>query len=221
MQKIESHPYVAHLKAQGFHQLTSQDVNQGPAADQFTRQTLSGDTKIAKEPLLFSKIKYTYFNTSLTPEQEKAKQNEFVTIYYLGSHLQGYAGIVHGGMVATIFDGVLYRCCHPFVAMHKSHGFTRYLKIEYNRPLRVGRYLAVHARMVKVIDDRKYIVRGEVIDLSEFDPLKNLQPKPLASSEALFIEPRNYNSFKPKELRDEQEAKRNGQVKNTSRKVKL
>ncbi|KAF2401122.1 Thioesterase/thiol ester dehydrase-isomerase [Trichodelitschia bisporula] len=132
----------------------------------FTGGTLMGGDKITVPPLTFV----------------TANGSEFVSVQYLGHALCGHPGIVHGGLLATLLDEGLARCCFP--ALPNKVGVTASLKIDYRKPCMAGQYVVMKAETTKV-EGRKAWVKGRLETL----PLEG-EGEVLVEAEALFIEPR-------------------------------
>ena len=134
----------------------------------FTGGTLMGEDKIPAPPLTFSTSDGT----------------ESVSIQYLGAALCGHPGVVHGGMLATLLDEGLARCCFP--GMPNKVAVTASLKVDYRKPCMAQQYVVLKAKTTK-FEGRKAWVTGRLETL----PLDGSQGQLLAEAEALFIEPRN------------------------------
>lgn len=106
-----------------------------------------------------------------------------VTFLYLGSDVSGHPGIVHGGLLATLLDEGLARCCFP--ALPNKVGVTANLNIDYRRPAPADAYAVLKAETVKV-EGRKAWVEGRIETLPE----EGQEPMVLVEAKALFIEPR-------------------------------
>lgn len=106
-----------------------------------------------------------------------------VSISYLGVDLCGHPGIVHGGMLATILDEGLARCC--FAALPNKVGMTANLNINYRAPAPAGSFVVLRAKTTKV-EGRKAWVEGHIETLVA----EGEQPVVLVEATALFIEPR-------------------------------
>jgi acyl-coenzyme A thioesterase PaaI-like protein len=132
----------------------------------FTGGTLSGDDKIVVPPLIFA----------------TKDGSQLVSIQYLGVALCGHPGIVHGGLLATLLDEGLARCCFP--ALPNKVGVTASLTIDYRKPCMAGQYVVLKAETTKV-DGRKAWVKGRLETL----PAEG-EGELLVEAEALFIEPR-------------------------------
>lgn len=109
---------------------------------------------------------------------------EMVQIFYLGNNVSGHPGIVHGGLLATMLDEGLARCCFP--ALPNKVGVTASLQVKYMKPTKVDQYLVLKAKTTKV-DGRKAFVEGHI----ETMPEDGEEPEILVSADALFIEPKH------------------------------
>ncbi|KXJ91858.1 HotDog domain-containing protein [Microdochium bolleyi] len=105
----------------------------------------------------------------------------------VGEALSGWPGVVHGGIVATLFDEVtgyvpmLNRL--RGVPMFENTGYmTGYLNTRYHRPVGTSAVLLVTAR-IKKVQGRKCWIEGEVRSTVH----GGLEGPVLASCEALFI----------------------------------
>lgn len=134
-----------------------------------TGGTLLGDDKIAVPPLTFT----------------TADGSSFVSVQHLGHALCGHPGIVHGGLLATLLDEGLARCCFP--ALPHKVGVTASLKIDYRVPCKADQYVVLRAETTKV-EGRKAWVKGRLETLA--DEARGEVPTVLVEAEALFIEPR-------------------------------
>ncbi|QSS60447.1 thioesterase [Histoplasma capsulatum] len=141
-------------------------------AHNLTAGTLSGANKIAVPP-------YTWTETG---------GKSLVAMLYLGSDVSGHPGIVHGGLLATILDEFLARCC--FSALPNGIGVTANLNIDYRSPALAGSFFVVRANTVKV-EGRKAWVEGRIETL----PDEGREPLVVAQAKALFVEPKNAASL--------------------------
>ena len=135
-----------------------------------TSGALSGPDKLAVPPLQF------------TTQDGSA----FVSLQYLGPALCGHPGIVHGGLLATLLDEGLARCCFP--ALPNKVGVTASLKLEYKKPVMAGQVVVLRATTTKV-EGRKAWVTGTLETLA--DERAGEKSVVLTEGEALFIEPRH------------------------------
>ncbi|KAF2746480.1 Thioesterase/thiol ester dehydrase-isomerase [Sporormia fimetaria CBS 119925] len=158
---LEDPKYIAsrpHLKIP--EKLRSQNLTGG---------TLQGPDKIAVPPLQFS----------------TADGSTFVSLQWLGPALCGHPGIVHGGLLATLLDEGLARCCFP--ALPNKIAVTASLKIDYKKATMAGQVVVLRAETTKV-EGRKAWVRGWLETLPDVE--KGGEPVVLCEAEALFVEPR-------------------------------
>lgn len=79
---------------------------------------------------------------------------EFYAVLHVGRDLCGPRGTVHSGVLATIADESLARCCFP--ALPNRIGVTANLNIEYQNPLPADSYILVRVLIsVKGFDNRQ------------------------------------------------------------------
>jgi 3'-phosphoadenosine 5'-phosphosulfate synthase len=107
-----------------------------------------------------------------------------VSIFYVGNNVSGHPGIVHGGLLATMLDEGLARCCFP--AMPNKVGVTANLQVNYKKPTKTSQYLVLRATTTKV-EGRKAWVVGHI----ETMPEDGEEPEVLVEASALFIEPKH------------------------------
>lgn len=134
-----------------------------------TGGVLLGDDKIEVPPLQFS----------------TADGSEFVSIQYIGAALCGHPGIIHGGLLATLLDEGLARCCFP--ALPNKVAVTASLKVDYKAPAMANQVLVLKAETTRV-EGRKAWVKGRLETL--VDESKGEKPLVVTEAEALFIEPK-------------------------------
>jgi acyl-coenzyme A thioesterase PaaI-like protein len=133
----------------------------------FIAGTLAGPNKIAVPP-------YSWCDKD---------GKHMVSIFYLGSDVSGHPNIVHGGLLATLLDEGMARCCFP--ALPNRVAVTANLNLDYRRPVPANSYVVLKAETVRV-EGRKAWVEGRVESLPEAgeDPVLFVEAK------ALFIEPK-------------------------------
>jgi len=105
-----------------------------------------------------------------------------VSVFYLGSDLSGHQGIVHGGMLATLLDEGLARCCFPLLP--NGVAVTANLNVDYRKPVPADQYVVLRARTTKV-EGRKAWVEGHIESL----PKNGEEAVVMVEAKALFIEP--------------------------------
>lgn len=106
-----------------------------------------------------------------------------LSISHLGTDMCGHPGIVHGGLLATMLDEGLARCC--FGALPHNVGVTAKLEINYRKPVHAGQYIVLRARTLRV-EGRKAWVEGHLETLAA----EGEEPVILAQASALFVSPR-------------------------------
>ena len=107
-----------------------------------------------------------------------------VSLSYLGEDLCGHAGMIHGGLLATLLDEGMGRCC--FGALPNKIAVTASLTVNYKSPAPANGFVLLTAEVVKT-EGRKCWVKGKIQVLGEEEEEGG---KVLAEAEALFIEPR-------------------------------
>lgn len=118
----------------------------------------------------------------------------FVQVCHLGSDLCGHPGVVHGGVLATLLDEGLARCC--FEALPHRVAMTASLTVDYRAPAPAGSYVVLRAQTTKV-EGRKAWVEGRVETLVG----EGETPVVLAEAKALFISPKQAAVSFPRERR--------------------
>ncbi|KAF3480146.1 thioesterase family protein [Arthroderma uncinatum] len=167
---INTHPLSVSLRAD-FKYKESRPHLKYPAelrAHNLTGGTLAGPGRIVVPPFTW--------NT------EDGKS--FVSIFYLGSDVSGHPGIVHGGLLATVLDEGLARCCFP--VLPNKVGVTASLSINYCSPAPTGSFFVMRAETIKA-EGRKAWVKGWIESL----PDDGTEPTKFVEAEALFIEPKS------------------------------
>lgn len=165
---IKNHPISQELRADPTWNESRPHMRMPEAARKhsLTASTLIGPTKIPVPPLTFCK-----------------DGEELVSLCYLSTDVCGHVGLVHGGLLSTMLDEGLARCC--FAALPNKIGVTASLKIDYRAPVKAGSYVIVRAKTTKV-EGRKAWVKGRIETLEE----GNEPGKILVEAEGLFVEPK-------------------------------
>lgn len=109
---------------------------------------------------------------------------KLVSLAFLGEDLCGHAGIIHGGMLATLMDESMGRC--GLAALPNRMGFTARLTVDFRKPVKAGSYILIKAEVVKT-EGRKAWVKGRIEGLEDGKKEGDV----LVEAEALFIEPKN------------------------------
>lgn len=168
-QTIFSHPLTQSLLSNPRYTASRPHLKIPPQlrARNLTAGTLVGDDKLAVPPLQFT----------------TADGSSYFSLQYVGPALCGHPGIVHGGLLATLLDEGLARCCFP--ALPNKVAVTASLNVVYKKPVEAGQVVVVRAETVRV-EGRKAWVKGWVETLGEGEERGTV----LTEAEALFIEPK-------------------------------
>ncbi|KAH6689236.1 thioesterase family protein [Plectosphaerella plurivora] len=105
-----------------------------------------------------------------------------VSIMHLGTDVCGHPGIVHGGLLATLLDEGLARCC--FEALPNKVAVTAKLEVNYRKPTKSGQYVVLRAE-TKSVEGRKAWVEGRIETLVP----EGETPVVLVEASGLFISP--------------------------------
>lgn len=113
---------------------------------------------------------------------------ELRTFFTLGSHMNGYPGTLHGGMVATLLDE-----CTGLLLMVRgdvaddttrsdsnlsSVPVTAYLNTKFRRPVPTPGTIVVYTKLVEVSESKKWKIQADIIDH---------KGRVLATGECLFV----------------------------------
>lgn len=63
------------------------------------------------------------------------RDGSLAAVFICGKQLQGYDGLVHGGVIAAIIDASMAQC----LMGHGKIGYTTDLAIRYRKPLSIGK----------------------------------------------------------------------------------
>jgi len=97
--------------------------------------------------------------------RERRDGRESVLIVHVGNNLCGHDGIVHGGLVATLFDQYLYR--HGVQNLDAGIAATAHLSVNYRAPVRANQFLVM--KSTREEDSRKphkVIIQGRLEDVN-------------------------------------------------------
>ncbi|XP_015285290.1 PREDICTED: acyl-coenzyme A thioesterase THEM4-like [Gekko japonicus] len=84
-------------------------------------------------------------------------EKRVVCIFQPGDYLESYAGMVHGGCIATILDNAFTAC----VVAVAGRGFVVNLNVNYKSPIRLGSVVLVDSKIEKM-EGRKMFLSGQV-----------------------------------------------------------
>lgn len=100
--------------------------------------------------------------------------DEAVCRINLHHEYQGWPGIAHGGIVATMLDEIM---AHALIHT-SSHGITTGMEISYKAPVKLGRDLEVRGNVAN-LRSRMAVVEGRIMDVDD--------EKVLALGKATFL----------------------------------
>ena len=115
---------------------------------------------------------------SSSPAPERV--DELKAFLTLGNGVDGWPGVVHGGIVATILDEMTGLLITPNIkanAIARADYMTAYLNTTFQGPVRTPGTILATARIIKT-EGRKLFVEGRIWDEKS---------TPLAKADALFV----------------------------------
>jgi len=77
----------------------------------------------------------------------ETSHDEVMATYNPPDHFQGYPGVLHGGIVASLLDEAGGRVV--MIGDHKHFMLTAKLEVKYRRPTPLGQTLTVYGRLIK------------------------------------------------------------------------
>ncbi|SHO76132.1 Similar to S.cerevisiae protein YBL095W (Putative protein of unknown function) [Malassezia sympodialis ATCC 42132] len=137
-----------------------------------TAGSLRGPHKFAVMPFVFSK-------TPAGAQRSGGMEGDGLVVVHFGKNMCGYKGIVHGGLLATVFDEALGRTA--FYGLPSRLGVTGKLELSYRKPVRAERFYLVETRITESVG-RKCFVSGSLLDPQT--------RQVMVEAHAVFIEPR-------------------------------
>ncbi|KAJ5935968.1 HotDog domain-containing protein [Penicillium verhagenii] len=164
---IEHHPMVQELRQSGkfLESKGYEDYPQHLRHMNLTAGPLTGPQKISVAPYIFT----------------ERTGGGLIVIFYLGTHVAGYPGIVHGGLLATILDEGLGWSCFP--SLPGKAGATVSITVDYLSPMPTGSFGVLKAWTTSVVE-RKAWAEGFIETLPAEGP-----PVIVAKARALFVAP--------------------------------
>jgi uncharacterized protein (TIGR00369 family) len=75
----------------------------------------------------------------------------------------GFVGVVHGGIIATILDEVMVWAC---AVRQKRFCFSAEMTVRYLRPVQVGVQITARGELLENKRDRIYLAKGELLSAS-------------------------------------------------------
>lgn len=168
-------------------------TNKASTEDSLFSKTLNSETTLSACLSQYRPPQNTTKSTSYSPQSptKTPLAEELRLFFILGSDLNGYPRILHGGIVAALLDeatGLLLSInghigdASTREAKDAQPGpVTAYLNTKFLRPVSTPGAIVVQARMIEVKEDRKWRVEGVIRDG---------EGVALAQAEALHIKPR-------------------------------
>ena len=117
---------------------------------QLTAGSLRGPNMFASFPMVFSKTKQGVKSGGGT-------EGDGMVVVHLGKNLCGYKGVIHGGLIATLFDEALARSA--FYSLPHHVGVTGKLELRYRKPVAADRFYLIETEVVETVG-RKCFVAG-------------------------------------------------------------
>jgi len=99
-------------------------------------------------------------------------------VLHMGRGLCGHDGIIHGGLIATVFDEALARLA--LMNLPDKIGVTATLTVDYKAPTRADQFVVMRIHLIEK-KGRKAYVEGTVEDLNG---------TLLATGKGLFVQPK-------------------------------
>ena len=78
--------------------------------------------------------------------------------FFADPKYEGYSGIIHGGIIATLLDSAMTHC----LLMKDIPALTGRLSIKYSTPIRTGTVVKLEARIVEQIHEI-FILQGKAL----------------------------------------------------------
>ncbi|KAL3470772.1 HotDog domain-containing protein [Aspergillus californicus] len=152
--------------------------------DSFFSTTLNSPSTISQ-----CLLQYRHPSPSATRFSRNAiPTNEIRIFCTLGSDLNGYPGVLHGGMVATLLD----ECMGLILSLSLGGGepgmegpVTAYLNTRFIEPVSTPGTVMVSGRITEAKENRKWKIEGDI---------KDENGTVLAEADCLYILPRKPNS---------------------------
>ncbi|KAL4812889.1 HotDog domain-containing protein [Aspergillus spinulosporus] len=147
-----------------------------------TEDSLFSTTLNSRSTISSCLLQYRRPPPNTTPLYRNAIPTNEVRIFCtLGSDLNGYPGILHGGIVATLLDEFM----GLILSMSRAGGepgmegpVTAYLNTRFVRPVMTPGTVVVSGRIVEAEEERKWKIVGDI---------KGEDGKALAEAECLYV----------------------------------
>ena len=165
---LARHPLVAHLERKSYKQCKWAFNNRN---DHFVRGHISNKNGIVAAQSLYSE-----------------QNQQLVTLVTLGSNVCGHAGIVHGGLIAALFDDLMGEMFYD-TSNGNYRGVTASLKIDFRKPMHSNQTIVFVTKLVSKVG-RKSIIQSNAHVYSDGDGVNvdECETMPIyAQAEALFL----------------------------------
>ncbi|WWC59597.1 uncharacterized protein I303_102155 [Kwoniella dejecticola CBS 10117] len=139
-----------------------QNYDPNKVHNSLTAGSLRGPGMLAIAPVLFA----------------KTDESEAIAVIHLGRALCGHDGIIHGGLLATVFDETLAR--NALLNLPSNIGVTANLNINYRSPCMADQFVIVRTKL-ETIKGRKSVVSGY---------METTSGERIADATGIFIEPK-------------------------------
>lgn len=115
---------------------------------------------------------------------QKFPTPRIVAVFYVGSHLCGHPGYVHGGLPFVLFDDIFALCAG--MGFESGVAMTANMNLNFRKPCLPDRICIIHAEVVKH-EGRKAWVEGSIRSLDPFT-VQDMQSLELPTSADRSIE---------------------------------
>ncbi|WWC86770.1 uncharacterized protein L201_001649 [Kwoniella dendrophila CBS 6074] len=139
-----------------------QNYDPNKVHNSLTAGSLRGPGMLAIAPVLFA----------------KTDESEAIAVIHLGRALCGHDGIIHGGLLATVFDETLAR--NALLNLPTNIGVTANLNINYKSPCMADQFIIVRTKL-DTVKGRKSVVSGS---------METISGEKIAEATGTFVEPK-------------------------------
>jgi len=110
----------------------------------------------------------------------KDKDNTVFGSFFADPKFEGYSGIIHGGIIATLLDSAMTHC----LLLQDIPALTGRLSIKYSAPIQTGTVVKLEARIVHQFHEM-FMLEGKAW----------VDGKRVASAEAKYVKPGRFGFF--------------------------
>ncbi|PYH77659.1 hypothetical protein BO82DRAFT_293261 [Aspergillus uvarum CBS 121591] len=209
--QLTTHPLLRTLRQDKSYTETRPHLSMIPThrASHFVAGTLSGAHKVTVPPYVFTRSKpatqqqtQSQQSTPPTPQNQPPSLAQTISLFHLGTTLNGHPGYVHGGLLSVMFDETFARCVAA--SFPSGVGMTANLSVDFRKPARPDRVYVLRAETVRV-EGRKAWVEGSLTSLPPrsasgevvVEGAEDEEGTMVAEARALFVEPKFAESMVP------------------------